>query len=196
MSLARKMFFELPGEIKLKISCFMEEDSIRHFYTHYYFEEEKDNPVKRRDVFYINEQELYVRYEKGVLEECRLSMDVILPERRGKKEKYGIDISEKSRLSFQLYYEVEKTKIPEKEQNRMKSYIDGNLVELVLARIGVGSKEHNLKENEGKDAIVKQIELPFRVLDRIPFDLGSFSVPIQHKIADFVLNIPYSIKSS
>lgn len=192
----RKISLELPENIRLEITCFMKDDSIRYLFAHHYFEEEKVNSVKRHDVNYVNDQELFLRYEKGVLEECRLSMNIVFPKRQGKIIKYGMDLSKNSKISLQFYYEVKKTKVPKKEQDRMKVYLDDNLIELVLVGMSAGSKSFDFREKNDNQALIMPIELPFVVLDKIQYNFGSFSMPIQHIKPNVSFDFSYSIESS
>ena len=119
------------------------------------------NPVERMSTSepcLINNISCYVNYLDGIAQKCSLSMDIKRPDKRGKEFWYGIDVSPGSQICLEMEYE---------RQDNLFVANTGNL------RCN-GSNLDLLPKTPG---LVKPIEFPFPVTDRIEKNLGKFHVP-------------------
>lgn len=56
----------------------------------------------------INDIVLRIDYDEGISKLCRLTMDMVCPERRGKQYFFGLDISEGSHIFLEFLYKRQK----------------------------------------------------------------------------------------
>jgi hypothetical protein len=118
-----------------------------------------EGPVKHKPEF-VNDVRLTVDYLNGIVaDEMEIDMDMVFPERRGKQFKYGIDVSENSRVYAQFLYSRE-------------------MHEFRLIRIELGT----LKIIEGThdiDKFVKEFNKQYPLKTTIGLDCGDFVVPFR-----------------
>jgi len=105
----------------------------------------------------VNDTTLVVDYDGGVAQDCRLTMDIIRPDRRGKTYFLGVDISEGSRLFAEFQYEKQG------DVYRMKTIDLGSHGRVELDALGEG--------------LVKPVEVPFPLKDRVENEFGKYRIP-------------------
>jgi len=116
----------------------------------------------------VNEIRLVVDYLDGLVISCALSMHVIFPARLGKVYAYGVDISPGAKTFLQFRYE--RQMLPDKE--------DKFFFQLVELEIGCGRIiDLRPKGGPGSKALMRPVEFPFPVCDRIVAEFGQFRVP-------------------
>lgn len=147
--------FELPLEsgADLRILNFSHEDHSWIFkYRHF-------SALGEEEV--LNNYTCSLRYKDGVVYELSLMMDIVFPERRGKRYCYGVDISENSRLTLTFNYDK----------------VDADAPYFKLGEVIAGcSKRLDLRSI--KDGTLMQtIDFPFEVCDELRLDCGQFQVP-------------------
>lgn len=106
----------------------------------------------------VNNLSLLVDYLDGVSQECELNMDIIRPENRGKVFFAGVDISPNSHIILGITYEKQESGI----------YL---MTKVDMGRHGV----INLKNEKG--GLIKAVDFPFPVKDRIENESGFYYVP-------------------
>lgn len=125
----------------------------------------------------VNKVQLVANYEAGHLaEQLVLSMHVIIPARLGQQFFAGVDISPGAKTYLEFHYT--------KCKNAARKIVDYRLVEICKG----ACERVALDVNE--PAIVRPIEFPFPVPDRIAIEFGSIHVPFltnQGSIAHFDL---------
>jgi hypothetical protein len=117
-----------------------------------------DKPVDRSakpDL--VNEITVYVDYLRGLATSLDMSMHIVWPKRRGKAFAYGMDISPGSQVNLRFVYRRE--------------------VAYRLSKVHVGASRVIDFDIEDRGALVRQIDLPFPVLDILESEFGRFSVP-------------------
>lgn len=119
----------------------------------------------------VNKVRLTANYEAGLLApQIVLSMHVVIPARLGREFFAGVDISPGAKTYLEFTYE-----------RQGEAYR--------LAEICKGARER-VRVADAGPAIVKQIEFPFPVPDRIAVEYGSLRVPFRTnagEIANFDL---------
>lgn len=116
----------------------------------------------------VNEICLVVDYLDGLVISCALSMHVIFPARLGKVFAYGADISPGAKTFLQFRYE--RQALPDKENKFF--------FQLVELEIGCGRIiDLRPKAGPGSKALMRPVEFPFPVCDRIVAEFGQFQVP-------------------
>jgi len=141
---------------RLEIRLFNESEH-RWFFRHTF---QSSVAQRREKPSIVNTMQLCVDYQEGISQECRLSMDIIRPERRGKTYLYGVDVSEGSHLFVTFYYEKQR------DFYRMKKVDMGSRI-VDLDTLGEG--------------LLQRIEFPFPVKDRIENEFGTYKVPFLRK---------------
>ncbi len=105
----------------------------------------------------VNHTTLVVDYDGGVAKDCKLSMDIIRPDRRGKTYFLGVDISEGSHLFAEFQYEKQG------DIYRLKTIDLGSHGRVELDALGEG--------------LVKPVEVPFPIKDRVENEYGAYKIP-------------------
>ena len=148
-----KIFLDLDNEARLEMLLFSHEEH-RWLFRHHFV-----SPAGRRlgkpDM--INDTTLSVNYDNGVAGEINVAMDIVFPKRMGKTFLYGLDISKDSHLFVEFEYEKKGLLY------QMKSIEAGN-----HGRLDFG---------DVKDGLVKQVNFPFPVRDRVEIESGTYRVP-------------------
>jgi hypothetical protein len=115
----------------------------------------------------VNEIKLVVEYLDGVVASVGLSMHVIFPNRLGQVYAYGADISPGAKTFLQFHYE--KAVLTESSHFFFR---------LIGLEIGCGKKFDLRPSTTGQaGGLIKPVNFPFPVLDRIEKDCGQFKIP-------------------
>lgn len=141
----------------------------------------KFNPENDRQVDVVNDYRLVVPYLNTTLNftqperlepnRVTLSMNVILPQRLGQVYYVGVDISPGAKTFIQFHYEpVSEPVIEDKSQPPL----GGQVLRLVEMEVGATKR---IRLNEQKPALMKPIDFPFQVLDRLVPRFGVYYVP-------------------
>lgn len=128
----------------------------RWFFKYRYIEKEN-----RHDVKFVNDISLSVNYINGTCTSCDLDMHMIFPERLDKVHIFGVDVSPNSKIFLQLIYK--------KIQNENESPM------LKISSIQIGNKFIDCDKDTNE--LIKPINIPFPILDRIIMDFGKYKVP-------------------
>ena len=153
----------LQHEIDLKLSSgarlsllYFSDRDLRWIFSYDYVGDKHLSPAPE----VVNEVRLVANYEAGVLTpQLVLSMHVIIPNRLGKKFFVGMDISPGAKTYLEFTYAR-----------------DGDVYHLV--EICKGTRER-VRLADIEPAIMKPIEFPFPIPDRVPVDLGRLYVPFR-----------------
>lgn len=139
----------------LKI-LFFSDHELRWIYSYDYVGEKA--PGAAPDV--INDVRLTANYKSGALEsQIVLTMHVVVPARLGQRYFAGVDISSGAKTYLEFTYE------------RAKSTDAYRLIEICK-----GARER-VRLADLEPALVKPIEFPFPVPDRMPVEYGTLKVP-------------------
>lgn len=164
--------FKLATGANLKLLYFSDRE-LRWIFSYDYVGEKA--PGATPEV--VNKVQLTANYEAGILTaQLVLSMHVVIPVRLGQQFFAGVDISPGAKTYLEFHYT--------KCKNAADKIVDYRLVEICK-----GARECvSLDVNE--PAIVRPIEFPFPVPDRIAVEFGAIHVPFltnQGVIAHFDL---------
>jgi hypothetical protein len=108
----------------------------------------------------VNDVKLTVDYQDGqIAQQIILSMHVIIPDRLGQQFFVGVDISPGAKTYLEFLY--------------ARAGADYRLVEICK-----GARDR-VRLDETQPALVRPIEFPFPVLDRIPAEYGRYRVPFR-----------------
>lgn len=138
----------------------------RWIFEYYYREYPKGEVRGQPDL--VNEVCFVVDYFDGLVISCALTMHVIFLARLDKVYAYGVDISPGAKTYLQFHYQRQVP--PDRE--------DEFFFQLVELEIGCG-KVIDLRPKAGSDAqaLIRPVEFPFPVCDRIATEYGQFQVP-------------------
>jgi len=149
-----KIELTLEGGANLNILIFNNTEH-RWIFKNRYVLRKKDK--QRGKPSLVNNTTLVVDYDSGYAQDCNLSMNIIRPDRRGKRYFAGVDISKGSHLFVEFIYE--KT---------------GDLYRMKKVDLGIhGSVD---LDSSGK-GLVKQVNFPFPLKDQIENEFGTYRVP-------------------
>ncbi len=154
-SMEYRICLDLECGAKMTMLLFNEKEH-RWLFEHRYIKS-----IQRRDPEVVNKYRLSVDYTNGKAGDLSLLMDIVFPNRRGKTFLFGVDVSDNSRLTVDFSYSPVPTS-------------DGFIYKLKGFEIGCG-KYVDLENLEA--GLVRQIDFPFTVLDRIEPIGGVFKVP-------------------
>lgn len=110
----------------------------------------------------VIEYTLYAEYKSGKLSTCTITLNVILPHRLGKVYLLGVDISPGAKTFLEFVYDVMEDSL------RLTEIIKGACTRINLRELAMGTLP------------VRQIELPFPILDVVPLTHDSFEIPFLH----------------
>lgn len=137
-----------------------------------------EDPEQPHQAHTINEWKLLVDFDRGRLKpRLVVSMHVIVPERLGKQYWLGVDLSPGAKTYLEFYYErpVPLVPRPGDDDPYWKGIPPENLPTIPgpfhLAEISRGARPPIDVRDLGP-ALVKPVEFPFPVLDRIPWQHG------------------------
>jgi len=147
-----KVELELASGANLEMLMFSDTEH-RWIFKHRYMHPE--NRKRLEDSILVNDTTLVVDYEGGVAQGCNLTMNIIRPDKRGKKYLGGVDISKGSHLFLEFVYEKQE------DIYRMKTADLG-----AHERVDLGSLSEGL---------VKPIDFPLK--DRVENKFGVYSIP-------------------
>ncbi len=121
----------------------------------------RQRAADQQTVLLAQDTRLVVNYRDGVVEpELVLHVNLVLPQKRGRLFVYGVDISPGSKVNLTFVYQL--TGTDQDAQYR-------------LVRIENGLEVFQLDNLE--PALVKQVAVPFPLLDTIPNVRGVYRVP-------------------
>jgi hypothetical protein len=154
---------QLQHEIALKLASgarltllYFSDRELRWIFSYNYIGEKK--PGTAPDI--VNEVRLTANYANGFLApQVVLSMHVIIPERLGQRFFAGVDISPGAKTYLEFNYEH-----------------NGDAFRLV--EICKGARER-VRVTDVEPALMRPIEFPFPVPDRIPIEHGTLHVPFR-----------------
>jgi len=107
----------------------------------------------------VNDVQLMANYECGVLASpIVLSMHVIFPERLGQRYWAGVDISPGAKTYLEFNYER-------------------RAEEFRLAEICKGANQRMQLGEDTRLGLIRQVQFPFPVLDRVCLEFGKYKVP-------------------
>lgn len=150
----------LASGAHLKLLCFSDREH-RWIFSYNYVGEKKPGT----DPEIVNKVRLTTNYESGLLvSQFVLSMHVVVPSRLGQQFFVGVDISPGAKTYLEFTYERERT--PETGD----SY---RLVEICK------NARERVRLDAVAPALVKPIEFPFPVPDRVPVEFGNLNVPFR-----------------
>jgi len=147
---------ELPDGSKLDKLIFNHIEHRWIFENYFSFPEQRqlgENPEL------VNTTKLVINYENGIAKDCDLSMDIIMPNKRGKTYFVGVDISKDSHLFAQFKYE---------KQN--------GLYKLKLIDLGMHGRV-DLDSLEGGLMPSGEGQFPFPLLDPVINEQGVYKIP-------------------
>jgi hypothetical protein len=173
---------QLQHEIDLKLASgarltllYFSDRELRWIFSYDYLGEK--DPGAAPEV--VNKVKLVANYEAGLLtSQIVLSMHVIIPERLGQNFFAGVDISPGAKTYLEFTYQAPISD----DDNRV-----GDAFRLV--EICKGARDR-VRVCDIEPALMRPIEFPFPVPDRIPIDYGMLHVPFrtnQGSIAHFEL---------
>jgi hypothetical protein len=149
----------------LKILYFSDREQ-RLIFSYRYVGEKK--PGQQPDI--VNDVQLTANYECGILASpLVLSMHVIFPERLGQRYWAGVDISPGAKTYLEFTYE-----------RRPAEYR--------LVEISKGASQRVKLDEHTRLGLIRQVQFPFPVLDRVPLEMDRFRLPFltnSGEIADF-----------
>jgi hypothetical protein len=145
---------ELANNSSLEMLMFSEMEHrwiFKNRYSH-----PKSQKVREKPTL-INDTTLVVNYVEGVAKEINLVMDITNLDKRGQEYYLGVDISPNSHLNLEFIYE------------RM-----GDLFRMKTLVWGVGKSVEIDSLGKG---LVKPIDFPFPIKDRVENEFGIYRVP-------------------
>ena len=180
---------QLQHEINLKLASgahltllYFSDRELRWIFSYNYVGEK--DPGAAPEV--VNEVRLVANYEAGLLtSQLVLSMHVVIPARLGQQFFAGVDISPGAKTYLEFTYE-RRVGEPGREGGDGADRGDDAFR---LVEICKGARDR-VRVSEALPAIVRPIEFPFPIPDRIPIDYGMLHVPFrtnQGNVAHFDL---------
>lgn len=180
----KQMHFNLDNNTQLKMNVFAPVDGydeVKYFFDYRYVENENDNP--HSDVTFVNDISVYVQYNHCVAQHLEIQMNMVFPERLGRKEWAGMDISPNAKLFIQFIYEKEKS-------DKTK----GNKGGFRLRYLETPKRRIDLKTEPEKSAIMQPVNFPFIIKDFIELDFG-YEVPFKDSDGnEQIISFPESIE--
>jgi hypothetical protein len=154
----------IEHEIKLDLASgaqltirYFSDSQMRWIFSYDYVGEK--NPGETPTV--VNKTRLTADYTAGVLDpKLVLSMHVVIPSRLGRKFYVGVDISPGAKTYLEFTYE-RTSDTPDK---------------YALVEICKGARER-VRFDQATPDLVRQIEFPFPIPDRVAYEFGKLSVP-------------------
>jgi len=144
----------LASGARLKLLYFSDRDQ-RWIFSYSYVGDKKAGQAP--DV--VNDVQLTANYECGVLASpIILSMHVVFPDRLGQRYWAGVDISPGAKTYLEFTYE-----------RRAEEY---RLVEICK-----GASQRVKLEEDTRLGLIRQVEFPFPVLDRVYLEFGKYQLP-------------------
>lgn len=164
-----KYDFTLQSDVNLTLYLFSHEEH-RRIYKYIL----RNHKVGDYELY--NELTVAVDYESGkISDKLEITMDIVNPEKRGKKFYVGVDISPGGRIFHQFIYK--------------RKGDDFQLSELIIG----ASNRFSLEDMKG-DELIKSADMPFPVLDVIKKEFGEFKIPFIHADGDIRnIEIPESV---
>jgi hypothetical protein len=164
--LEHEVTLSLASGATLKLLYFSDREQ-RWIFSYDYFGEKHLRPAPE----IVNKTKLTVNYEAGVLASpLLLSMHIIVPERLGQKFFAGMDISPGAKTYLEFTY----------ERDVLPSVVGGaeRSVSYRLVEICKGARER-VRLADVDPGLIRPIEFPFPVPDRIGVDFGVLRVPFR-----------------
>lgn len=163
----------LPHNVRLEMLMFSHQEHrwiFKHLRRQYDTNQEK--------LLLVQNTRLVVDYHDGVIgSELVLHIDLVLPQKRGRLFVYGADVSPGSLVNLTLAYQL--TGADKDAQYR-------------LVRVENGLEVFELAKLE--PALIKQVEVPFPLLDTISFEGGIYRVPfLANDGSEHHFTFPHSI---
>lgn len=150
----------LASGASLKVLYFSDRE-MRMIFSYDYIGEKKPGA----DPDLVNQVRLAADYAEGLLASSfTLSMHVVVPERLGKSFFAGVDISPGAKTYLEFHYRRDDNAIVSREYR--------------LTAIQKGAREQVLLGDQ-RASLVRQIEFPFPVPDRLPADGNYVRVPFR-----------------
>lgn len=157
LPITHEIGLELASGARLTLLYFSDREA-RWIFSYDYVGE-KQKPGAAPDI--VNKARLTANYAVGVLEPTLvLSMHVIVPSRLGREFYVGVDISPGAKTYLEFTYE--------RSTDTPATY--------VLVEICKGARDR-VRLDRASPALVRPIEFPFPVLDRIAVEHGKLRVP-------------------
>ena len=134
----------------------------------------------------VNKVKLVANYENGILaSQLVLSMHVVIPSRLGQSYFAGVDISPGAKTYLEFTYERRVIEPGREEGDGPRN----SSAEFRLVEICKGARDR-VRVADVEPAMVRPIDFPFPIPDRIPIDYGTLHVPFrtnQGNVAHFDL---------
>ncbi len=151
-----EILLDLADGVKLKIHLFNRFEQ-RWIFTFNYLKKLEGE----RQPQVVNELRLVIDYNHGVATVCSLSMNIIIPKRLGQHFLYGMDVSPGAKTFLQFIYE--KVEAADQQYFQLVAIEKGATQKIDLKTLAPG--------------LMKPIEFPFPILDRIMLRGNIFQVP-------------------
>jgi hypothetical protein len=165
---------DLANGVKLKIHLF---NRLEQRWIFSYFLVKRQ--TEERKPLVTNDVRLVIDYNCGVATACSLSMNIIIPKRLGRNFLYGMDVSPGAKTYLQFIYEKIET-------------ADPNYFQMVTIEKGATQK---IDLKSLAPALVRPIQFPFPLLDKIILQGNIFRVPfLGHDDQDNYFEFPYTIQ--
>lgn len=105
----------------------------------------------------INRVTFAVDYLDGIAGKCDLSMNMVVPERRGKNYLWGVDVSPNSVLDLNIRYKNEEG--------------------VYRAKVVEEGADVGIELDEREEGLIKPVEFPFPLEDRVEIQHGVYKFP-------------------
>jgi hypothetical protein len=149
-----KVELELASGANLEMLMFSDTEH-RWIFKHRYMHPEKRERLEKPTL--VNDTTLVVNYDGGVAQDCNLTMNIVRPDKRGKRYFLGVDISEGSHLFAEFIYEKQ-----------------GDLYRMKAVDLGMHGRVDLDSLCEG---LVKPVDFPFPLKDSVENEFGVYRVP-------------------
>lgn len=161
MTSEHRIRLELASGASLEMLLFNQHE---HTWIQHYHLRRREDEHDHGDVVLFCEQRCVAQYVDGVLgNRITVSMRLVFPQKLGKEFAYGVDISPGAKTYFEFEYQKKGTTFC--------------LVEVIQDSGRPGKRWAVNTPETTEPGLIRQIDFPLPVLDRILYDFGNYAIP-------------------